>query len=430
MANAQIYRRMVEFRRDLHMYPETGWTEFRTTAVIAAALGCAGYEPVYGGDFIKPEFVMGRSLDLDRETERAVAQGAEPDLVKRAGRYTGLVAELDTGRPGPCSALRFDIDCVDVEESGDADRLPVRQGFLSRNRGMMHACGHDGHAAVGVALAEELMKEKERFCGRVRFIFQPAEEGVRGAYAMTKSGAVDKVDNFIAMHLGLGHPTGEVAPGVSGFLCTTKFDVDYTGVAAHAGAEPEKGRNALLAAAASALSLSALPARFSGTTRVNVGVLNAGVGRNVIAPNAHIKAETRGENPELAREIYNEAVLAVSEAAARYGVKAVVTKEGESISSESDSGLAEVISQAAGKTPGVVRVEKTAQMSGSDDACWMMEHVRRQGGRASYVIVGADTAAGHHNGSFDFDEDALGIAFDLFWHTLVLLNGTEAAAVR
>ncbi len=97
---------------------------------------------------------MGRRIDEAAEKRRAVEQGAPAVVVDRIGTYTGLYADLDTGRPGPFTVLRFDIDCVDANESADGSHLPAREGFVSVNPGCMHACGHDGHTAVGLALAE------------------------------------------------------------------------------------------------------------------------------------------------------------------------------------------------------------------------------------------------------------------------------------
>ena len=425
MTDDEALQRMKGWRRDFHMYPETGWAEFRTTAKIAEALQGFGCRLIFCGEFVKPEFVMGRSQKLDEELARAAMQGASQSMLARMQGCTGLMADIEGVRPGPLTALRFDIDCVDVQESDDTNRLPVKEGFLSRNPGQMHACGHDGHAAVGLALAEELINEKDKLCGRVRLIFQPAEEGVRGAYALTMSGAVDGAGNFLAMHLGLGHPTGSVIAGVTGFLCTTKFDACFTGVAAHAGAEPEKGRNALLAAAEAALMLSRLPSRFDGIVRVNVGVLNAGVGRNVVPPNANMKIETRGENRKLAESVYAEAVKALNSAADKYDVSVSISKQGESISADSDKTLAAVVAAAARSVSGVDDVEVSGKMAGSDDACWMMDRVMKNGGRASYVIIGADTAAGHHNGSFDFDEKALSVALGVLKNAVISLNGAR-----
>lgn len=421
--SSEVFNRMVKRRRDFHMYPETGWAEFRTTAKVAAAISEAGYEPVFGGEFIKPEYVLGRDADAGAEMRRAALQGADRAVMERMKGLTGLIADFDSGRPGPVTALRFDIDCVDVQESDDTNRLPVREGFLSRNPGRTHACAHDGHTVIGLALAELITTEKDKYCGKIRFIFQPAEEGVRGGYAMTMSGVVDDADNFIALHLGMGLRTGEMAAGVNGFLCTTKFNANVTGVAAHAGAEPEKGRNALLAASEAVINIHQIPQRHSGIVRVNVGVLNAGVGRNVVPPNAFMKIETRGDSHELAEQVYREAEDALLAAANKYGVEVSVTKHGESVCADSDAGLAAIVAEAAKSVPGIDEVRPVCEMFGSDDACWMMRRVQERGGRGVYSIIGADLTAGHHNGAFDFDESAMGTALEVLHGTLLRTNG-------
>lgn len=413
---------MAEYRRSFHMYPETGWTEFRTTAIIADALIKLGYNVRFACDYIKPEFVMGRDIDVEAETARAVGQGADPETVGRMKGYTGLAAELDTGRKGPVTALRFDIDCVDTSETRDLEHFPVKEGFASRNSGRMHACGHDGHAAIGLALAEILMEERENLKGKVRLLFQPAEEGVRGAYAMTKAGLVDDADYFIALHLGLGRPTGSVFGGTKGFLCSIKLDADFRGVGAHAGGEPEKGRNALLAASTAALNIHAIAPNSEGATRVNVGVLNAGEGRNVVPPNAHMKMEMRGATDELLNYVYRTSLRILEGAAEMYGVELKTSKQGETVCADSDAELASLVAREARKIDGVTQAEDFQTMRGSDDACWFMKRVQERGGRATYIGIGANSPAGHHNGHFDFDEAAMPIALKVLASTLHALN--------
>lgn len=408
-------------RRDFHRYPETGWTEFRTTAIAADILTGLGYNIRFGSGFLRAEDIMGRDIDAGAEKKRAVSQGANPETVSKIGEYTGLCAELDTGKPGPVTALRFDIDCVDTTEAADPGHFPAKEGFASQNPGRMHACGHDGHTAVGLALAE-LLAGTPGLRGKVRLLFQPAEEGVRGGYAMMKAGLVDDASYFIAMHLGLGKPTGEVYGGVNGFLCTAKFDALYRGVGAHAGGEPQKGKNTLLAAASATLNLHAIAPHPDGATRINVGVLNAGEGRNVIAPKALMKIETRGETDELAAYVYERARLILEGAAHMYGTELTITKQGEANSADSSPELAALIGEAAKAVPGVTLAGASRPMAGSDDACWLMKRVQEGGGQATYVGIGAGTAAGHHNDRFDFDEAAMDIALEVLYRAVKKLN--------
>ncbi|MDI6937013.1 amidohydrolase, partial [Serratia sp. Se-PFBMAAmG] len=152
--------------------------------------------------------------------------------------------------------------------------------------------------------------------GTIKIIFQPAEEGVRGAKAMVAAGVVDDVDLFTAIHLGTGVPAGEIVCGSDSFLATTKLDVNFTGVGAHAGGKPEEGRNALLAAAQATLALHNLPQHSGGVARVNVGVLQAGSGRNVVPDYALMKVETRGVSNQVNDDIYQQALRVISGAAA------------------------------------------------------------------------------------------------------------------
>ncbi len=104
-----------------------------------------------------------------------------------------MVGILENGS-GPVVGLRFDIDAVDINECQDPGHRPVREGFVSINDDAAHACGHDGHAAVGLGVAEVLMAVRDEIEGTVKLVFQPAEEGVRGAKAMVSAGVVDDVD--------------------------------------------------------------------------------------------------------------------------------------------------------------------------------------------------------------------------------------------
>lgn len=408
-------------RRDFHKHPERGWAEFRTTAVCADVLERLGWKVRLADEFVDPSRVMGHNVDVKAEKQRALAQGAPAETLARMGVHTGLCADLGEG--APLTVMRFDIDCVETTESAEPSHRPAALGFASVNAGFSHSCGHDGHAAVGLALAEMLINSRESLRGTIRFVFQPAEEGVRGGYAFAH--LARGADYFIAMHLGLGLPTGQVCGGTGGFLCSTKFDADFYGTAAHAGGEPERGRNALLAAAHAALAIHSIPPHSDGVMRVNVGVLNAGEGRNVVPPHALMKIETRGENDEIAAYAYERAEAALKGAALMYGAELTIKKQGETITAESDEKLAKLVADEALRLPGVTKTDLFRRMPGSDDACWYMRETQKSGGLATYVCVGADIAAGHHNGSFDFDEAALPIAAELLYNTALRLNAAE-----
>ena len=150
----ELIPNLAKVRRDLHKHPESGWTEFRTASMAIKKMQQLGYTITMGEKAVCREAMMGvPSADaLKAHMERAIAQGADPELVaKMEGGMTGFWADMDFGGEGPFLAVRFDMDCNDVTECADADHRPNVEGFASVNKGAMHACGHDGHVAIGLA---------------------------------------------------------------------------------------------------------------------------------------------------------------------------------------------------------------------------------------------------------------------------------------
>ncbi len=410
-----------QWRRDFHKHAESGFLEMRTASIVASTLEQLGYTVSVGEDVMSRDDRMGvPSTELLEYHEKwALEHGAETRWIKKmTGGMTGVVGVLDTGKPGPVVAFRVDMDALDIQEDLTDEHVPYKEGFASINANMMHACGHDGHTAIGLGLATIIMDEKEKLSGVFKLIFQPAEEGTRGAKSMTEAGVVDDVDYFIATHLGTGVPHGEVVAGNGGFLATTKMDVTFEGVAAHAGGNPNEGKNALMASSTAVLGLYGIPRHSAGASRVNVGVLNAGSGRNIIAANAFMKIETRGETSEINDYIREQALNVINGAAAMYGVTAKVDIVGEAKSCMPSEKLAQLVAHAASKSEYVSNVvEMSMQPSGSEDATYFMERVQQKGGLATYTIIGTTLAAGHHNERFDYDEKALSIAVDVLART-------------
>ena len=242
---------LVARRRTVHRTPETGWAEFIATARAAEFFTSLGFKVMVGREFIDPIYVRGRSEAEVSESERlAKAAGVSPVLLQRMGGLTGLCATFDTGHPGKTLAFRVELDALKMNEPVDPDHIPYREGFASERPGLMHACGHDGHQAVAFELGRFIVANRDRLTGRIRFIFQPGEEGSRGAYPIVQSGLLDDVDTLLCAHIATDLQAGTVVAAPEKFLCTTKIDLHFEGVQAHAGMQPQLGRNALLAAAA------------------------------------------------------------------------------------------------------------------------------------------------------------------------------------
>jgi len=423
---AELKPELVRTRRDLHAHAESGWTEFRTATRVVEYLASLGYEVQFGPSVHHPAYMFGlpSKEELDRHLERAIAQGANPHIARQmAGGYTGVVGVLRCGE-GPTVAMRFDMDAVEITECTLEQHRPHREGFASRNAGAMHACGHDGHTAIGLGVATMLAELRSHLRGTFKLIFQPAEEGVRGARSMVEAGVVDDVDYLLGMHLGFGAgEVGTIICGGGGFLATSKIDATYTGVPSHAGAAPERGRNALLAAATAAINLHAIPRHSADASRINVGVLQAGSGRNVIPAHAVLKLETRGETTAIDAYIKAEAERILRAAAAMYDVAVELREMGSAAGGTSDPELAEIIGTAAAKTPAVTRIEPKGLLGGSEDFTWMMERVQQRGGKAAYMMVGTKIAAPHHDFRFDFDEEALPIGVEVLVRTALALAG-------
>ncbi|WP_433671026.1 M20 family metallo-hydrolase [Klebsiella michiganensis] len=412
----QLAPKMTEWRRDFHLHAESGWLEFRTASKVAEVLDGLGYQLALGRDVIDADSRMGLPDEetLAQAFQRARAQGApERWLPVFEGGFAGVVATLNTGRPGPTLAFRVDMDALDLNEQHDDSHRPHRDRFASCNDGMMHACGHDGHTAIGLGLAHVLKEYAAQLNGTMVLIFQPAEEGTRGARAMVAAGVLDEVDYFTAIHIGTGVPAGTVVCGGDNFMATTKFDVQFSGVAAHAGGKPEDGRNALLAAAQAALALHAIAPHSAGASRVNVGVMQAGTGRNVVPSSALLKVETRGETDAINQYVFERAKQAIAGAATMYEASYQLQLMGAATSSAPSPAWVDYLRQQTAQVPGVKQaVDRIAAPAGSEDATLMMARVQERGGLASYMIFGTELSAGHHNEKFDFDENVMTLAVE------------------
>lgn len=411
MQQIQAYfEEAVRTRRALHRRPEEGWTEFETTAAIAQALRGYGYEVSLGTKIINPDAVMGRNPELvEQALKRARAAAVSEELLREMQGYTGAVGDLDTGRKGPTTAFRFDIDCVCVEESRDESHVPAADGFASERPGLMHACGHDAHTAVGLALAHWVADNKERLCGKFRFIFQPAEEGTRGAAAMAAAGVVDDVDWLFGSHIGVCAKLGEIGVCRSGFLATTKIDVSFTGTPSHAGADPQKGRSALTAACAAVMMMQGIPRNSEGDTRIAVGTLHAGEGRNVTPAHAKLQLEVRGQTPEVNDYMLENVRRIVRGTAEAYDVSARLQKVGEATTLAVSKQAGDLVAECAAGLDGVT-VKDYDNVVGSEDCTILLRRAAEHGAKTAFLIYGCNHH-GHHRGDFDVqDEQSLPIA--------------------
>lgn len=210
-------KKVIEYRRHLHQFPELSFEEFETSAFVADRLKEMGYD------------------------------------VRTNIGGTGVMAILDTGRPGRTIAFRADMDALPImEETG----LP----FDSKRVGVMHACGHDGHMSILLGTAMLLMEIKDRLSGVIKLIFQPGEEANGGAKCIINDGALHDpdVDGIFALHMMPDIPTGTIALK-AGYMTATddEFYIRVHGIGAHSS-EPESGVNAITIASQIVMGLNSI----------------------------------------------------------------------------------------------------------------------------------------------------------------------------
>lgn len=380
---------LTETRRAYHRRPEVGWREIETTRTIAETLREFGYEVTAGRDFLK---------DAKRFSLSDAPIPGEGD--------TGCIGIFDTGRPGPTVCLRVDIDALPITEAS-GNHAPAAGGWASENDGVMHACGHDGHIAIGLGVARILRPMLDTMSGKLKLIFQPAEEGGRGGYAVREAGWVDDVDFLIAVHVGLGLESRTLATDVFGFLATRKYRVGYEGRPAHAGVAPEEGRNALIGACQSILGLHTLAQSSRPGVRLNVGSIHAGRSLNIVPDQAVFDFEMRaivGEDLDALEQRCLRLVKATAEA---HELDITLEQRGQADSwsnSEGAPAWARAINETLGAFPNTI---DRFDFRAGEDVTNLARRVAERGGEAAIFVVGADIADGHHTPNFDFDEDVL-----------------------
>lgn len=257
-----LKEQVITWRRDFHEHPELGNQEFRTAEIVAKHL---------------------RSLGI--EVQEKVA-------------YTGVVGILKGGKPGPVVALRADMDGLPVTERGDLSfKSKVVTEFNGQKTGVMHACGHDSHVAILMAVAQILSAEKANLAGTVKFIFQPSEEGVydskgdkiiSGAELMVKEGVLEnpKVDVIFGLHIASGSDVGviEYRPGAT-MAGVDQLNIKVNGKQAH-GANPWMSVDPIVTASQIVLGLQTIVSRNVNITKdpaiVTVGAIHGGIRQNII----------------------------------------------------------------------------------------------------------------------------------------------------
>jgi aminobenzoyl-glutamate utilization protein A len=194
--------------------------------------------------------------------------------------------------------------------------------------------------------------------------------------------------------------------------------VAFHGESSHAGARPEQGRNANLALATAVQNLHAIPRHADGATRVNAGVISGGTASNIVAEEAEMQVEVRGETTDLMEYMVDHAERIVRAAGQMHACEVDTETVARAPSATSDPELADIVGAVAAGVDGVDSVLPSDALGGSEDATYLMQHVQDNGGKAAYVGIGTDHPTGHHTPRFDVDEETLRIGIETLSGTI------------
>jgi amidohydrolase len=364
-----LHAEMIERRRDLHRHPELAFQETRTAGIVAATLSELGFEVQTG---------IGK---------------------------TGVVGLLEGDHDGPTVLVRADMDALPIHEANQTD-------YISQTPNTMHACGHDGHTSIGLAVARMLSSHRANIKGRIKLVFQPAEEISAGAAAMVADGVLENPhpDFSIGLHLWNDLPVGQVAatPGP----CMSAADIwrcAITGYGGHGGV-PDLAKDPIVATAQIVTALQTivsrnLPPRESGV--VTVGSIHGGDAFNVIPSQVRLEGTIRTYKPETRATIHKRLGEICQGIAASMGCEAEIETILVTPAVVNDPDISDRIAEIAARHVGPQNVRRDVYTMGSEDMARLMEGIP-----GCYFFVGSANAERqlnfpHHNPRFDFDEQAL-----------------------
>ena len=316
---------LIEIRRHLHTMPEEGWSEFTTTAFIVGKLREYGYEVLLGKKVINPDNCLGRNLKVvEAGLKLARENGVSEELLAEMDGLTGCVGVMDTGRPGPTLAIRFDIDCVPVTESTEDCHIPAREGFISKRPGLMHACGHDAHTSTGLAVAHWFADNVDQMNGKIKILFQPGEECNPGGASLVL--AENPFDGYEVRAVVGEHVEPQLEVGTLGFRAgkymassdELRFSVRGTG--GHGAMRPQL-KDPVAAAAEFVTRLIALNHE---ECVLSIGRIEAGGATNIVPDEVYLEGTLRTFD-EREREIIHQRIRNIAaEIDKRLGVRIAV----------------------------------------------------------------------------------------------------------
>ena len=360
---------LIETRREFHQNPELSLKEFRTASRIEEELTKFGIKHSRVGE-------------------------------------TGVLGILKGDKPSDkVLLLRADIDALPINEVGDVE-------YISKNPGVMHACGHDAHTTCLLAAAKILSKKKNEIAGEVRFVFQPAEEIGKGTQPFIEADVLEGVDRVFGLHCAPDLPIGTVGltPKLNN-AAVDHFTISVKGVSSHVSL-PHKGVDALYVASEIVVVVQALRTRLNSPLEpmiIGIGKFNAGTTYNALAANAVLEGTTRTISKESRAKIKTEINRCVKNIAEIYGANATVEWEGFTGPVINDPEVCEEVAALVDETFGKGHVVKDREISlGGDN---FADFIEEKKGAYAYLGTSSETKPCTklplHSDSFDLDEEAI-----------------------
>ena len=374
----EIMPGVIADRRDFHENPELGYQEVRTAGIVADRLRSLGVEDIRTG--IAPTGVTG------------LIRGAKPGN-------------------GPTVLLRADMDALPILEENQVE-------YVSRNPGVMHACGHDAHTAMLLGTARILQDLRDEFSGTVKLLFQPAEElPPGGAKPMIDAGVMEdpKVDAAFGIHISQDTPVGQInVRSGPAMAAADRFRIVVHGKGGH-GAQPDNSIDPIVIAAQIIMALQTLVSRTIDPTEeavVTVGTMHAGIAFNVIPDTAEMGGTVRtfnAKNRDLLEQRIGEIASGIATALGGWVEYAYTRGYPATVN---DAEMSQLVREEAAKVVGEDSVVEPAMMMGAEDFSYFLEEVP-----GCYWFVGSQNPErglvwGHHHPRFDLDEAAMAVGIE------------------
>ena len=365
--------KIIKIRRDIHKHPELSFQEFRTAKLVSDSLKKFG-------------------LEVDENIGK-----------------TGVVGILKGARPGKTIAFRADMDALPIQETSDLS-------YKSVNDGVMHACGHDAHTAMLLVAAEILSKNIEQISGKIKFIFQPAEEGFGGAKFMIDDGALEGVEEIYGLHVWNYQESGTIGLKSGPVMAAAdKFEIIINGIGGH-GAAPQGTVDCVVVSSYLIQSLQTIVSRNTNpidSTAITIGQINGGYNFNIIADKVILKGTARSytENRLMIKKRLQEIINGTE---SMFNAKIELIYEDGYPPVINDIATTKKLSRIANKIVGNKLISPYLSMGGEDFSYFAQKSPRM------FLFLGTmpngkdKMSTPHHCSHFDIDEDSMVIGTSVF----------------